>query len=76
MTAVLTFIGLVLAVAVSAATLYRLIRTDGKLDEVHVLVNSQLAAVLARVAQLTLTIEKADIEVPPEPPPPPVSGGR
>jgi hypothetical protein len=40
--------------------------TRRKIAEVHVLVNSQLAAVVERVAQLTATLEQAGVAVPPE----------
>jgi light-regulated signal transduction histidine kinase (bacteriophytochrome) len=66
--AILTVIGLVLAIVGSAANLFRLTRTNKKIQEVHVLVNSQLSTVLARVTQLTATLEKSDTEVPPYPP--------
>lgn len=64
---ILTITGLVLAIAVSVMTLIRLFRTERKIQEVHVLVNSQLSKVLARVTQLTSTLEEADIEVPESP---------
>jgi hypothetical protein len=38
-----------------------------KIGEVHVLVNSQLTAVVERVSLLTATLERAGVEVPPEP---------
>jgi hypothetical protein len=64
---ILTITGLVLAIAVSVMTLIRLFRTERKIQEVHVLVNSQLSKVLARVTQLTSTLEEADIEIPESP---------
>jgi hypothetical protein len=67
MTAILTITGLCLAIAVSAVTLYRLVLTDRKVQEVHVLVNSQLSAVVARVTQLTDTLKHAEVDVPPPP---------
>jgi hypothetical protein len=39
-----------------------------KIAEVHVLVNSQLTDKIERVAQLTITLEKAGVDVPPEEP--------
>jgi hypothetical protein len=41
--------------------------TRRKVAEVHVLVNSQLHDVLDRVAQLTLTLEGAGVDVPDPP---------
>jgi hypothetical protein len=38
-----------------------------KITEIHVLVNSQLAAVIARVAQLRGTLEDAGVDVPEAP---------
>jgi len=49
--------------------------TRSKIQQVHVLVNSQLKTVLDRVDQLTGTLHGAGIEIPPAPagPPPPPS---
>jgi hypothetical protein len=41
-----------------------------QIAEVHVLVNSQLAQVIGRVAQLTAVLEKAGIDIPAEQDPP------
>jgi hypothetical protein len=38
-----------------------------KIAEVHVLVNAQLTAVVARVGQLVATLETAGVPVPPDP---------
>jgi hypothetical protein len=38
-----------------------------KITEIHVLVNSQLTAVIARVAQLRGTLEDAGVDVPEAP---------
>jgi hypothetical protein len=51
-------------------------QNKGKIAEVHVLVNSQLSAVLARAALLTLTLEEAGVEVPPDVKEPPPAGGQ
>ena len=42
-------------------------RNTAKISEVHVLVNSQLTAVVDRVAQLTGTLRDAGLDIPPEP---------
>ena len=55
--AVLTFGGVVLGYW----------QTRRKVAEIHVLVNSQLHAVIDRVSQLTEALERADVEVPPPP---------
>jgi hypothetical protein len=42
-------------------------RNAGKISEVHVLVNSQLADTVARVGQLTETLTGAGVEIPEAP---------
>lgn len=49
-----------------AAVVIAFLQLRRKVAEVHVLVNSQLTAVLQRVAQLTAALENAEIEVPPQ----------
>lgn len=62
-----TYAGLAVTILVAATTLVKLLKTDKKVQQVHVLVNSQLSTVLARVTQLTGSLEKAGVEVPPKP---------
>jgi hypothetical protein len=65
MESVLTVAGLCLAIAVSAVTLYQLLQTGRKVEEIHVLVNSRLTAVLTRVTELTGALDNAGVEIPP-----------
>jgi len=43
------------------------IRNGRKIEEVHVIVNSRMASVLARVEQLTSALETSDTDVPDDP---------
>jgi hypothetical protein len=56
-TAALGFVSATLGAVVS-------IRNGRKSDEIHVLVNSQLTAVIDRVAQLTAALDSAGVPVP------------
>lgn len=62
-------VGLVAAVAGLAATILGLLNRK-KIQQVHVLVNSQLTQVLERVAQLSASMTEAGVTIPPPPPPP------
>lgn len=62
------FSGLALLQASRAKTGVDTVKAD--VQQVHVLVNSQLTAVVGRVAQLTETLSAAGVEIPPEPPAP------
>lgn len=59
-----------------ATSVVGFVSTRRKVSEVHVLVNSQLHAVLERVTQLTAELERADVPVPPPPPAPVKPPGR
>lgn len=56
--------GLALTFATTVVGFLQSLRNTRKISEVHVLVNSQLAAVLARVTQLTGTLTDAGMDVP------------
>ena len=56
--------GLVITFATTLVGFLQSLRNSRKISEVHVLVNSQLAAVLARVTQLTGTLTDAGLDVP------------
>lgn len=60
----LVFAGIVLTFLSSVVGFWQ---TRRKIREVHVLVNSQLHAVLDRVTQLTGTLHEAGVAVPPKP---------
>jgi hypothetical protein len=70
----------VLAVIASAAVVLGFITAllglgaRRRIQEVHVLVNSQLSGVVARVAQLTAAMQAAGLDVPPASPP--ATGGE
>jgi len=55
--------GSALSVATGVGIMHNLL--SKKIQEVHVLVNSQLQTVLARVDQLTEALDQAEIPVPP-----------
>ena len=38
-----------------------------RIQEVHILVNSKFSAAITRIDQLTQTLERADVAVPPDP---------
>lgn len=38
--------------------------TDGKVDEIHVMVNDRMEKAQLRIRQLTLALKNADIEIP------------
>lgn len=61
---VLVLAGLVITFATTLVGFLQSLRNSRKISEVHVLVNSQLAAVLARVTQLTGTLTDAGLDVP------------
>jgi hypothetical protein len=56
--------GMVTAV-IGLVNQHKITDTRVKVQEVHVLVNSQLQAVVARVSQLIEAMEKAGVAVPP-----------
>lgn len=60
----LVLAGLVITFATTLVGFLQSLRNSRKISEVHVLVNSQLAAVLARVTQLTGTLTDAGMDVP------------
>jgi hypothetical protein len=61
--------GLILTFLTSLVGWLQSRRNTSRIGDVHVLVNSNLKAMTARVAQLTGALEKAGTEVPPEPGP-------
>ena len=61
--------GLVLTFATALLGFLQSRRNTARIGEVHVLVNSQLHAVLDRVEQLKGTLTAAGIDVPDKPPP-------
>lgn len=62
-----TLLGLIAIAAVVTAILNsRVARTVG---QIHILVNSRMTSVLNRVDQLTAALDRADIDVPPDPDP-------
>ncbi len=67
MTGVITLAGIIVTFLTAVLGLVASLRNHKKIDEVHVLVNSQLQAVLTRVTQLTGALETAGVDVPPEP---------
>jgi hypothetical protein len=62
---VLTFITALLAFFTARQGKAKVTEVAGTVQEVHVLVNSQLQAVVARVTQLITAMEKAGVAVPP-----------
>lgn len=67
-------IGVVLTFATVVLTFFQTLKSKAetkdnghKIDEVHVLVNSQLTAVLARVIQLTKVLNEEGVRVPDPP---------
>lgn len=64
---ILIIAGMYIAIAVLFAVFFRSVQTDRKLQEVHLLVNSQLGKVLERVMQLTQTLDDAGVAVPTDP---------
>ena len=64
MTQWLVLAGIVITFATSLVGLWQTRTNQRKIGEVHVLVNSQLHAVLDRVAQLTETLTEAGVDVP------------
>jgi hypothetical protein len=63
----LVLAGIVITFLTSVAGAVQSRQNKSKIAEVHVLVNSQLHAVLDRVTQLTETLERADVAVPDPP---------
>jgi hypothetical protein len=63
--AMLTFGTATLGFLTSVRNSRRLATATGQIQEVHVLVNSQLTAVTARVSQLVNAMEHAGVAVPP-----------
>ena len=63
--ALLTFGTALLGFLTGARNSRRLATATGQIQEVHVLVNSQLTAVTARVSQLVNSMEHAGVAVPP-----------
>ena len=59
--------GVALTFATACVGLAGTLRNQRQITQVHVLVNSQLHAVLDRVSQLTATLEQAGVDVPPRP---------
>jgi len=55
------------AVVTAIAALLSAVRNGRKIESVHVLVNQRLTDMVARVAQLTATIESSDKDVPVDP---------
>ena len=64
MTQWLVLAGILVTFATSLVGLWQTRTNQRKIGEVHVLVNSQLHAVLDRVAQLTETLTEAGVDVP------------
>jgi hypothetical protein len=64
---ILIIAGMYLSIAALFTILYRSRRTEQKLEEIHLLVNSQLGKVLHRVMQLTQTLDDAGVDVPVDP---------
>ena len=65
--AIVAALGAVAACATAAAAWHKSRQNNDQLQQIHVLVNSRLTQVLERVDQLTQSLEKADIAVPPDP---------
>jgi hypothetical protein len=64
MTQWLVLAGILVTFATAVIGLRQTLVNQRKIGEVHVLVNSQLHAVLDRVAQLTETLTEAGVDVP------------
>jgi hypothetical protein len=58
---------IILGFLTAVITLWQLIRVKGKQEEIHVLVNSRLSAVVDRVAQLISVLKIHGIEIPDDP---------
>lgn len=66
----MALVALFTGVVVLLTTIVTLVLTlvnKRKVEQVHVLVNSQMTAVVARVEQLVKALEASDTEVPPPP---------
>lgn len=64
MTLILITSGIVVTFLTALVNFLSAIRSRKRIEEVHILVNSQLDAVVHRVAQLTEALEAADVAVP------------
>jgi hypothetical protein len=62
----LVLAGIVITFCTSVAGAVATLGNRRRIGEVHVLVNSQLTAVVDRVTLLTATLERAGVEVPPD----------
>jgi len=51
----------------TAVTTYLSVKNGRRIEQVHVIVNSRMTAVLERVDQLTEALEGSDTAVPPDP---------